>query len=231
MNKVPNHVAIILDGNGRWATNRGLIRSMGHKAGADTIIKMAEYIFKRGVKVFSVFAFSTENFKRSAEEVNFLMNLFIQLFRDKAEVLNKENIKVVFSGRRSLLDKKVLKAMEDLEELTKNNEYIFNMCLSYGGQIEIVDAVKRIINEGVKAEDIDQLTFKKYLYQELPDIDLVIRTSGEMRISNFMLYQMAYAEFFFTKTLWPDYSEKDFEEAVDSFNNRERRFGGINNNK
>ena len=231
MNKVPNHVAIILDGNGRWATNRGLIRSMGHKAGADTIIKMAEYIFKRGVKVFSVFAFSTENFKRSAEEVNFLMNLFIQLFRDKAEVLNKENIKVVFSGRRSLLDKKVLEAMEDLEELTKNNEYIFNMCLSYGGQIEIVDAVKRIINEGVKAEDIDQLTFKKYLYQELPDIDLVIRTSGEMRISNFMLYQMAYAEFFFTKTLWPDYSEKDFEEAVDSFNNRERRFGGINNNK
>ena len=231
MNKVPNHVAIILDGNGRWATNRGLIRSMGHKAGADTIIKMAEYIFKRGVKVFSVFAFSTENFKRSAEEVNFLMNLFIQLFRDKAEVLNKENIKVVFSGRRSLLDKKVLKAMEDLEELTKNNEYIFNMCLSYGGQIEIVDAVKRIINEGVKAEDIDQFTFKKYLYQELPDIDLVIRTSGEMRISNFMLYQMAYAEFFFTKTLWPDYSEKDFEEAVDSFNNRERRFGGINNNK
>ena len=231
MNKVPNHVAIILDGNGRWATNRGLIRSMGHKAGADTIIKMAEYIFKRGVKVFSVFAFSTENFKRSAEEVNFLMNLFIQLFRDKAEVLNKENIKVVFSGRRSLLDKKVIKAMEDLEELTKNNEYIFNMCLSYGGQIEIVDAVKRIINEGVKAEDIDQLTFKKYLYQELPDIDLVIRTSGEMRISNFMLYQMAYAEFFFTKTLWPDYSEKDFEEAVDSFNNRERRFGGINNNK
>ena len=231
MNKVPNHVAIILDGNGRWATNRGLIRSMGHKAGADTIIKMAEYIFKRGVKVFSVFAFSTENFKRSAEEVNFLMNLFIQLFRDKAEILHKENIKVVFSGRRSLLDKKVLKAMEDLEELTKNNEYIFNMCLSYGGQIEIVDAVKRIINEGVKAEDIDQLTFKKYLYQELPDIDLVIRTSGEMRISNFMLYQMAYAEFFFTKTLWPDYSEKDFEEAVDSFNNRERRFGGINNNK
>lgn len=231
MNKVPNHVAIILDGNGRWATNRGLIRSMGHKAGADTIIKMAEYIFKRGVKVFSVFAFSTENFKRSAEEVNFLMKLFIQLFRDKAEILHKENIKVVFSGRRSLLDKKVLKAMEDLEELTKNNEYIFNMCLSYGGQIEIVDAVKRIINEGVKAEDIDQLTFKKYLYQELPDIDLVIRTSGEMRISNFMLYQMAYAEFFFTKTLWPDYSEKDFEEAVDSFNNRERRFGGINNNK
>ena len=231
MNKVPNHVAIILDGNGRWATNRGLIRSMGHKAGADTIIKMAEYIFKRGVKVFSVFAFSTENFKRSAEEVNFLMNLFIQLFRDKAEILHKENIKVVFSGRRSLLDKKVLKAMEDLEELTKNNEYIFNMCLSYGGQIEIVDAVKRIINEGVKAEDIDQFTFKKYLYQELPDIDLVIRTSGEMRISNFMLYQMAYAEFFFTKTLWPDYSEKDFEEAVDSFNNRERRFGGINNNK
>ena len=231
MNKVPNHVAIILDGNGRWATNRGLIRSMGHKAGADTIIKMAEYIFKRGVKVLSVFAFSTENFKRSAEEVNFLMKLFIQLFRDKAEILHKENIKVVFSGRRSLLDKKVLKAMEDLEELTKNNEYIFNMCLSYGGQIEIVDAVKRIINEGVKAEDIDQLTFKKYLYQELPDIDLVIRTSGEMRISNFMLYQMAYAEFFFTKTLWPDYSEKDFEEAVDSFNNRERRFGGINNNK
>jgi undecaprenyl diphosphate synthase len=225
-NNVPNHLAIILDGNGRWATEHGLSRSEGHLEGSKTLIKMAEYIFKRGVKVLSVFAFSTENFKRNKEEVDYLMNLFIKMFNSQFKKLKKENIKVIFSGRKDNLPSKVVKAMEALENETIDNEYIFNICLNYGGQSEIVDAVKRIINDNIDINTLNTDTFKQYFYHDLPDIDLVIRTSGEERISNFMIYQLAYAELYFTDTYWPAFDEAEFEKAVTSFNNRERRFGG-----
>lgn len=225
-NKIPNHVAIILDGNGRWATERGLSRSMGHLEGSKTLIRMTEYILKRGVKVLSVFAFSTENFKRSKEEVDYLMNLFIKMFKSQFKRLKKENIKVIFSGRRDNLLPKVVEAMESLERETANNEYIFNVCLNYGGQSEIVDAVKRIVREKVDVETLDCDSFKHYLYNDLPDIDLVIRTSGEERISNFMIYQLAYSELYFTNTYWPAFDEQEFEKAIDAFNHRNRRFGG-----
>jgi undecaprenyl diphosphate synthase len=225
--KIPNHLAIIMDGNGRWATSRGLNRSMGHFQGFKTLIKMTEIIFNRGIKVLSIFAFSTENFKRSKEEVDYLMNLFATKFRSQLKRLIKNNIKVIFSGIKEGLPVDVLNAMDEMTENTKDNKYIFNMCINYGGQSEIVDAVKKIINDKIDINTIDTNTFKKYLYNELPDIDLLIRTSGEMRISNFMLYQLAYSEFFFTKTLWPDFSENDLNEAIESFNKRDRRYGAI----
>lgn len=223
---IPSHVAIILDGNGRWATERGLSRSAGHLEGSKTLTKMAEYIFKKGVKVLSVFAFSTENFKRNKEEVDYLMDLFVKMFTSQFKRLKKENIKVIFSGRRDNLLPKVIKAMETLERDTFNNEYIFNICLNYGGQAEIVDAFKKIIKSNVDINTINCDTFKHYLYNDLPDIDLVIRTSGEERISNFMIYQMAYAELYFTDTYWPAFNGIEFDKAVEAFNNRNRRFGG-----
>jgi undecaprenyl diphosphate synthase len=229
MNNIPNHVAIILDGNGRWATERGLSRSMGHLEGSKTLIKMVEYIFKKGVNVLSVFAFSTENFKRDKEEVDYLMSLFIKTFNTQFKRLKKQNIRVIFSGRKDNLLPKIVKTMETLEKDTVNNKYIFNVCFNYGGQCEIVDAVKKIISSKVEVDTINNTTFKQYLYNDLPDIDLVIRTSGEMRISNFMLYQMAYAELYFTKVYWPAFDELEFDKAIDAFNNRKRRFGGNNN--
>jgi undecaprenyl diphosphate synthase len=223
---IPNHVAIILDGNGRWATKRGLPRSAGHKEGSKTLIKLVEHIFKKGVKVFSVFVFSTENFKRSKEEVDYLMNLFIKMFKIKFKRLKKENIKVIFSGRKDGLPSDVIESMELIERETKDNEYIFNVCINYGGQAEIVDTVKKIINNKVDIELINTETFKHYLYNDLPDVDLLIRTGGEKRISNFMLYLLSYSELYFTDTYFPDFNEIEFDKAIGEFNNRERRFGG-----
>ncbi|MBP3635762.1 MAG: di-trans,poly-cis-decaprenylcistransferase [Bacilli bacterium] len=229
-NNIPKHVAIIMDGNGRWATNRGLKRSEGHKQGSKTLEKLAIYAINSGVKYLSVYAFSTDNFKRTKEEVDYLMNLFILMFKTKFKKIDKENIKVVFSGRKEPLNKDVLEAMNIITEKTKNNtKGTLNICLNYGGQEEIVDASKKIIedvNDGkVNAQDIDKELFYKYLYQDLPPIDLLIRTSGEYRVSNFMLYQMSYSEFYFTDVLFPDFDENEFNKAIDSFNSRERRFG------
>ena len=196
--KIPKHTAIILDGNGRWATEKGLKRTEGHKAGYENLLKLSKYILSTGTKYLSVFAFSTENFKRPIDEVNYLMNLFIKGFKRDSKYFMKENIQVVFSGRRDKLSQDVLNAMDSLEEMTKENDLgILNICLNYGGRAEIVDAVNKIIadNVDVVTEDI----FKKYLYNDLPDIDFMIRTSGEERISNFMLWQLSYAELYFPK--------------------------------
>ncbi|MFI3260339.1 MAG: polyprenyl diphosphate synthase [bacterium] len=233
---IPKHVAIILDGNGRWAKAKGLSRSMGHKAGSENLNKLAEYILKTEVEVLSVFAFSTENFKRSEEEVSYLMNLFTSSFKKDKNYFNKCNIKVVFSGRDKPLSDEVMEAMDELMELTKDNTGgIFNICLNYGGQAEIVDASKKItnavINKEIQLEEINEETFSKYLYNELPQIDLMIRTSGETRISNFMLYALAYAELYFTDTYFPDFDGKEYEKAIESFNKRDRRFGGIKDKK
>lgn len=233
---IPRHVAIILDGNGRWATSRGLTRSEGHQAGFDNLKGISEYIIKRGVKVLSVFAFSTENFKREKKEVEFLMNLFTNDFRESITFFNEHDIKVLISGRRENLSSKVLKTIDDLQEQTKDNQAgILNICLNYGGRAEIVDTAKKIAtmveNKEITVNDIDENLFSKMLYHDLPPIDLMIRTSGEQRISNFLLYELAYAELYFTNTYFPDFNEEAFEKAIESFQNRNRRFGGNDENK
>lgn len=230
--KMPNHVAIIMDGNGRWAQKRGLKRTKGHQKGAEVLKKISEYVYDKKIKVLSVFAFSTENWKRDKEEVDYLMDLFLKAFKDNFDAVKKKGVRVVFSGLKDKLSDKVVKAMEKMSEETKNNNNgVFNICLNYGGQDEIVNASKKIsedvLNGNLSINDINKDSFGKYLFNDLPPIDLLIRTSGEYRISNFMLWQMAYAELYFTDTLWPDFDEKQMDKAIEVFNNRDRRFGGV----
>ena len=228
---IPNHVAIIVDGNGRWAKERGLSRMKGHDAGFENLKKMGKYILSKGVKVLSVYVFSTENFKRDKEEVDHLMDLFVLMFKKEKNFFMKNNIKVVFSGRDEPLPKSVINAKNKLEEMTKDNTGgIFNVCLNYGGRAEIVDACKKIVESGIVSSEIDENIFKKYLYQDLPDVDLMIRTSGEVRLSNFLLWQNSYAEFYFPEVKFPDFSEEDFYDAILVYNKRDRRFGGIKSN-
>lgn len=227
--KVPTHVGIIVDGNGRWAKERGLSRSMGHKAGADNLEKISSYAFKCGVKVLSLYVFSTENFKRSKEEVDYLMDLFTNKFKKDAKKYNKDNIKVVFSGRREPLSQNVLDTIDNVTNMTKDNTGgIINFCLNYGGQSEIIDAIKKLKKENVDIDNLDIETFNHYMYQDLPPIDLLIRTSGEQRISNFMLWQCSYSEFYFPDTYFPDFHKDEFDLAILKYNKRDRRFGGIN---
>ena len=225
---IPNHVGIIVDGNGRWAKNRGLPRMKGHDAGLDNLKKISKYILSKGVKILSLYVFSAENFKREKPEVNHLMDLFVLLYKRDKDFFVENNIRVIFSGRDSGLPKKVINARDKLVELTKNNDGgILNICLNYGGRLEIVDAVKKIVSDGIDVLDIDEKMVSKYLYQDLPDMDLMIRTSGELRVSNFMLWQISYAEFYFPDVLFPDFSERDFDDAILVYNKRDRRFGGI----
>lgn len=221
---VPNHIGIIMDGNRRWAKEKKKKTIEGHLAGANRIISLAKYIFDKGVKYLSIYAFSTENFNRSAEEVSYLMGLIIKFFNERVNELHDYNIKIVVSGLRDNLSKDVLKCIDNVVELTKNNtDGVLNVCLNYGGRREIVDAVNKIKEANVS---ITEETFGKYLYNDLPDLDYVIRTSGEERISNFMLWQISYAEFYFPKVYFPDFDEKEFDKALEIYNNRNRRFGG-----
>ena len=226
--KVPNHVAIIMDGNRRWAKEKGKSPSMGHLEGSKTLEKTGMYIFSTGVKYLSVFAFSTENFKRDNEEVTYLMDLIIKGFKSTCEKFVKNGIKVVISGRKDNLRDDVLKTIDEIEERTKNGTVgTFNICFNYGGQAEIEDACKRIAIDYKEGNvDLDNLDFNSYLYHDLPPIDLMIRTSGEVRISNFMLYQLAYSELYFTDVYFPDFKEKEYDLAIDEYNKRKRRFGG-----
>jgi undecaprenyl diphosphate synthase len=228
--KIPYHVGIILDGNGRWATERGLKRSEGHKAGFETLKILSKHVFTRGVKVLSVFAFSTENFNRTKDEVDYLMNLFLKGFKSSIKEFNKNNIKVVFSGRKEPLSDKVYKSMKSLEKETLNNTGgVLNICLNYGGQTEIVDTTKKLINDvldgKLKTEDITPEIFMKNLYNDLPPMDFLIRTSGEIRVSNFMLFSLAYAEMYFPHTYFPDFKEDEFDKALEEYTKRDRRFG------
>ena len=232
--KNPNHIAIIMDGTGRWAQKRGLKRTKGHQKGADALKKISEYVYDKNIKVLSVFAFSTENWKRDKEEVDYLMDLFLKAFKENFESVKKKGVKVIFSGVKTKLSDKVLRAMDDMQNETKDNTNgIFNICLNYGGQDEIVEATKKISvdikNNNIDLDDIDSNLFNKYLFNNLPPIDLLIRTSGEYRISNFMLWQMAYAELYFTDVLWPDFNEEEMDKAIKSYNKRDRRFGGVKN--
>lgn len=230
--KIPNHIAIIMDGNGRWAKKRGLKRTNGHKKGAETLKEICKYAYDKGIKVLSVFAFSTENWKRDKEEVDYLMNLFIKTFNNEFKFLKDKNVKIIFSGVKDNFNEKVIKAMDKITKETKDNDGgIFNVCLNYGGQREIIEATKKIsddvLNSKIKIENINETLFSKYLFNELPPIDLMIRTSGEYRISNFMLWSLAYSELYFTDTLWPDFNIDEFNKAIIEYNNRDRRYGGI----
>ena len=229
---MPKHIAIIMDGNRRWARAQGKPASFGHKAGAKTLEKIVRYANKIGLEYITVYAFSTENWKRDKEEVDYLMDLFIKVFKDNFKSIKEKGVKIVFSGLKTKLNDKVLKEMEKMTEETKNNKNgVFNICLNSGGQDEIVEATKKIasdVKEGkIKIDDINKDMYNSYLFNDLPPIDLMIRTSGEFRISNFMLWQMAYAELYFTDVLWPDFDEKELDKAIDSFNKRDRRFGGV----
>lgn len=228
---IPTHIGIIMDGNGRWAERRGLSRSMGHREGANTLKKICIYAEKIGLKYLSVYAFSTENFKRNRAEVDFLMKLCIEMFSNEFQEIIDHNVRVVFSGRREPLTKKVLKAMDEITEKTKNNtSLVLNICFNYGGQTELLDMTKKISSEvlkgNIQVENITLDTLSSYLYQDLPPLDFVIRTSGEQRLSNFMLYQASYAEFYFPEVLFPDFLENEFMEAIVEFNKRTRKFGG-----
>lgn len=229
--KTLEHIAIIMDGNGRWAKKQGLVRNAGHKKGAQTLLEIAKAAKNTGVKYLTVYAFSTENWKRSDEEISGLMNLLREYLDKNFEDLKKNDIRIIFIGEKYMLDADIVAKMDALEQETrKNKSMTLQVALSYGSRQEIVHATKKaaeLVAKGdIMPEDINENMFAKLLYtSDIPDPDLVIRTSGEQRISNYLLWQIAYAELFFTNTLWPDFTEKELINIVEKFKTRERRYG------
>ena len=226
---MPRHVAIIMDGNGRWAKARWLPRVAGHRAGVSVLVPLLETAGEMGVRALTLYAFSTENWARPATEVDSLMTLFLETAKDKVPELNERGARLRFLGRKEHLAGDVRAAMDEAELLTRDNDRLdVYVALNYGGRGEIVDAVRRMISAGLDPDEVDEATFARYLYApEVPEVDLVIRTSGELRISNFLLWQIAYAEFYVTDTLWPDFSPEEFRRAIASFAARSRRRGGV----
>ncbi len=228
-------MAIIMDGNGRWARKRGLPRVVGHRVGVESVRTIVKAARELGIKYLTLYTFSTENWKRPAEEVQTLMNMLEELLKKETPELHKNKVRINAIGRLDGLYPNARQALEEARALTKDNtELILTLCLNYGGQSEIVDAVKKIVLEDrqkpINLEELDEKRFAKYLYDpELPPPDLLIRTGAERRerISNFLLYQIAYAEIYFTKTLWPDFRKREFLKAIEDFKNRERLFGGV----
>ena len=227
------HIAIIMDGNGRWAKRQGLPRSMGHKKGAEIVKEIAKAANEKGVKFLTLYAFSTENWGRPKDEVDTLMSLLRQYLKTDLSELKKNNIRISFIGERNMLDADIVQNMHRLERETQDNT---GMCLclaiSYGARQEILQAAQKLAalvkNGDLSESDVDIQNFSAMLYtHEMPDPDIVIRTSGEQRISNFLLWQAAYAEFFFTKTLWPDFSAQELDDIIEQFKSRERRYGKI----
>ena len=230
---LPTHVGIIMDGNGRWAKKRGLPRSAGHKVGADTFRKITKYCSKIGIKYLTVYAFSTENWKRPAEEVDFLMGLFEQYLKEALRDFQEEDIRVIFLGDKTAFSPKLRSLIEEVEQVSRGKTGMtLNIAMNYGGRDEILKAVRELA-EDVKAgnllpEGIDAEELEKRLYTATqPDPDLIIRPSGEYRMSNFLLWQGAYAELVFIDVLWPDFKERDLERALDEYAARNRRFGGV----
>lgn len=227
--KMPVHLAVIMDGNGRWAKSHGLKRVDGHKVGAESAEKITQYSLLSGIKYLTLFAFSSENWKRPVTEVNTLMNMLYQKLVEQKEMLMENNIRLKIVGEPGRLPGKLKKKLTETMELSKDyNAMQLNLALNYGSRIEIINAVKRIVEDKVPAKKIDETLFKNYLYTaDSPDPDLMVRTSGEQRISNFLLYQIAYSELYFTPVMWPDFRLKQFFEAILAYQNRERRFGKV----
>ncbi|BAT72427.1 undecaprenyl diphosphate synthase [Thermosulfidibacter takaii ABI70S6] len=231
--QTPTHVAIIMDGNGRWAQKRGLSRIYGHKKGVERVEEIIEAAQELRIKYLTLFAFSTENWKRPPEEVEFLMGLLKEYLTHKRNQLIEQNIRFNAMGRIHELPKKVVEEINETINATQEcTGLTLNLALNYGGRAEIVDAArklaKRLSSNGLRPEDIDEEMFSKFLYCPwIPEPDLLIRTSGEMRISNFMLWELAYTELYFTPVLWPDFTKEEFIKAIENYKNRERRFGGL----
>lgn len=225
---LPEHIAIIMDGNGRWAKKRSMPRSAGHIAGAKTFKNIARYCNKIGLKYLTVYAFSTENWKRPEDEVKGIMNLLGDYLKD-AENFKDENIKVNFIGDRTPLADDIKELMLKNEEGSKNATGLtLNIAINYGGRDEITNAVKKIVNSGVKAEDVTEDLISQNLYTyNIPDPDFIIRPSGEYRLSNYLIWQSAYSEYWFSNVLWPDFTPKHLEKAIEEYNHRNRRFGGV----
>lgn len=225
----PRHVAIIMDGNGRWARRRLLPRAAGHRAGVRVLEPVLEAAGEAGVETLTLYAFSTENWARPEDEVATLMKLFLETAKERVPELGEKGVRIRFVGRRETLPEEIQSSMREAEELTEKNDKLdVYIAINYGGRSEIVDATRRIVSAGLDPEEVDEATFSRYLYApEVPEMDLVIRTSGELRVSNFLLWQIAYAELYVTDTLWPDFSKEEFQSAVESFTTRSRRRGGV----
>lgn len=230
---IPMHIAIIMDGNGRWAKKRGLPRAAGHKAGAETLVEIAKTCSELGVKFLTVYAFSTENWSRPKSEVDYLMDLFSEYLQKFSNDEKNKDIKLVILGDIKGLPKNIQLDIIKVQEITKNNMGLqLNLAVNYGGRDEILNAVKQIasdVNAGkIDITDINNEQFSSYLYtKDIPNPELIIRTSGEMRLSNFLLYQCAYSEFWFCKINWPDFNRQHLLEAIADYEKRHRRFGGI----
>ena len=235
LTKKCDHVAFIMDGNGRWAKLRGLPRHLGHKEACNRIIELFEVCREYGIRVMSFYAFSTENWNRPQEEIDHLMDYLEEFFAKEIDYLDSVGAKIIVSGDLSRIREKTRKVCYDaLERTAHNDKWILNICLNYGGRDEIVRAAKKIALEAKDGKlDIDSLnenSFKSYLWHgELPDVDLMIRTSGEQRLSNYLLYENAYAEFVFTKVKWPDFKRKQFLDCLKEYQERDRRYGGLKN--
>lgn len=224
---IPAHIAIIMDGNGRWAKKRGLPRTAGHKAGANVLEEIANYANEIGVENLTVYAFSTENWSRPIEEVNTIMKLLENYLIESCEKVVQKNVKMDFFGDLTVFSDKIISLIEEVRELSKKNTgNSLNLCINYGGQNEIVTAVNELISQGKTEITCDDI--QKNLYtNKIANPDLIIRTSGELRLSNFLTWQSAYSEFYFDDVLWPDFTKEDFDKAILSYNKRKRRYGGI----
>ncbi|MBM3132572.1 MAG: di-trans,poly-cis-decaprenylcistransferase [Chloroflexi bacterium] len=229
---VPTHVAIIMDGNGRWAEKRGLTRFEGHRAGTENIRRIIRSFAGHGVKYLTLYAFSTENWNRPDEEVKGLFRILADVIDRELKTLHEEGVKLVHIGSLEGLSEELKAKVKGAIELTKNNRrLVLNVAFNYGGRADILNAVRRIMAEGIPPEKIDESVFSRYLYTNgTPDPDLIIRTGDEMRLSNFLIWQAAYAEFYSIPTFWPDFDEKDVVEALTAYSQRERRFGGLGPN-
>lgn len=232
-NNIPEHVAIIMDGNGRWAVKRKLPRSAGHKAGVEALREVITTCVQLGIKFLTVYSFSSENWQRPKDEVNFLLNLFLESLKEELGALNKNGVRVFLIGDRKLIPYKILEAFENAEKQTaNNNKLFFSIAFNYGSRQEIIDAARKIYKAAsrndINIEKLSEKTFSDYLFtKEFPDPDFLIRTGGEYRVSNFLLWQIAYCEFYFVKTLWPDFKRKNFLKAIYYYQQRNRRFGRL----
>ena len=225
----PNHIAFIMDGNGRWAGKKGLPRISGHQVGVDNIPKILTHLEKRGVKFVTIFAFSTENWNRPTGEVDGLIRILQESLDSQTPILHKNNVRIIHIGELINLSDDIIASIKSAETLTLDNDGItLNVAFDYGGRNEILNAVKKIISAGISPSDVTEGSFSNYLYtSESPDPDLIIRTGGELRLSNFLLWQSAYSEYYHTKVMWPDFQEKHIDKALRSFNRRQRRFGKV----
>ena len=225
----PAHVAIIMDGNGRWAASRGLGRSEGHRAGTENLRRIIEAFIRHGVKCLTLYAFSTENWDRPPDEVSALLEIVTEVIRSEVDELHREDIRLRHIGRLDRLPADLRRSICESIELTKHNSRM-TLCVAfdYGGRAEIAEAVRSMIEDGVQAEDVDEDLFRRYMYTNgMPDPDLIIRTSGEQRLSNFLIWQAAYAEYYFTPVYWPDFDDADVEKALEAYASRKRRFGKV----